>query len=81
MNTQKTFFAFRVVVHSYNGNAVSVDGVGIIEHAEGKPAQLPEETIAALIRLAHILRPISMRLLASGYNVSNGKLVKIEQKV
>lgn len=77
MNTQTTFFSFKMIVHSFNGNAVDVEGFGVI-HTKKKET-LPEETILALIQLGVVLRPICERMLASGYVLVGGKLVKPEQ--
>ena len=81
MPTQATSFSCIVVVHLFNGLATSIDGYGVIRPENDKNQPLPEETVTSLIRLAQILRPIYMRILASGYNISNGKLVKSEPKV
>ena len=77
MTTQTIFFSFEMIIHSFNGNAVDVEGFGVIRTK--KKETLPEETILALIQLGVELRPICEQMLATGWVFVNGKLVKPEQ--
>ncbi|KKS13749.1 MAG: hypothetical protein UU67_C0018G0011 [Candidatus Daviesbacteria bacterium GW2011_GWB1_41_5] len=81
MNTPVITFSYKIIIHSFDGFATDIEGFGVIHPENDKTPSLPEETIISLIRLAQIVRPIHMRMLASGYNISNGKLVKSEPKV
>lgn len=81
MTTRTTFFSCIVITHRFNGFADIVECNGVIHTENDGNQSLPEETIVSLIRLAQIVRPIYMRLLANGYTNSNGKLVKSEQNV
>lgn len=81
MNTQTITFSFVYIIHSFNGFADIVECNGVIYTENDGNQSLQEETVVSLIRLAQILRPIYMRMLANGYTNSNGKLVKFEQNV
>jgi len=80
MTYKKITFACKIVVHAFNGNAVVLEGFGEIRPADDKTDPLSEETVLSLIALGQILRKIHIRILASGYNITNGQLIKIEEK-
>jgi hypothetical protein len=68
-----------VVVHAFNGWAIDI---GNPECPIQDPATPPleEETVVSCMKLAPVLRRIRARLQSEGYNICNGKLVKIEPK-
>lgn len=81
----KNFFSFsfkyKIVIHQFNGNVISIRGGVVINSENDKNKSLQEETVLSLIRLAQILRPIYMRITEKGYYLDNQKLVRIEQKL